>query len=204
MTINYILGIPDAPNDPSVDQPDMKTNNDAIPQLIDIDHIGFNDTTFPNGYHDVIHQPPQVADPAAVPGIGQTYVKTVSGDQQLFFESGAGVISNLTGSGQTIIRGTVNIQAAPTFTKLLTLPADCVGFLVIQEQNVLINFNTVIPFFTDAGTGYSQQTISLIGSFTQLVTQYDAPGNPLDLQIARAAGSGSDYTAIYKIIYWKG
>lgn len=44
MSIPYNLGIPAASHNPSVDQPNMKINNDAIAQLIDIDHVGFNAT----------------------------------------------------------------------------------------------------------------------------------------------------------------
>lgn len=42
MTISYNLGIPAAANDPSVDQPDMLENNDAIPAILAIDHVTFN------------------------------------------------------------------------------------------------------------------------------------------------------------------
>lgn len=42
MTISYNLGIPASGNNPSVDQPNMRTNNDNIPVLISVDHVDFN------------------------------------------------------------------------------------------------------------------------------------------------------------------
>lgn len=196
-TYSFDDSIPDAANNPSQDQPLMKINNQSTAALIDVDHYGFNVAN--GGYHDVIHQPPVVANPAAILGIGQTFTKTVSGDQQLFYKSGNGVVSQLT-ANQSVIRGTIGITGS--YQTLITLPADCVGMLVIQLDNLLLNLTTVFPFFTDAGAGYVQQTIDMLGSFTSLNCKFNTPGNPLDLQIQRT--SGSDYTAIYKIIYWAG
>ena len=42
MSFTYNNGVPDANNNPSVDQPDMKTNAQSIESLIAIDHISFN------------------------------------------------------------------------------------------------------------------------------------------------------------------
>jgi hypothetical protein len=48
--VSYNLNIPDGPNNPSNDQPKMKTNTNAIQTLISVDHVGFNtDGTPPNG-----------------------------------------------------------------------------------------------------------------------------------------------------------
>lgn len=41
MTISYNLGIPNAPNNPSTDQPNMKTNNDNIALYVAVDHVAF-------------------------------------------------------------------------------------------------------------------------------------------------------------------
>lgn len=48
--VTYNLDIPDGPNNPSNDQPKMKTNTNAIQTLISVDHVGFNtDGSAPNG-----------------------------------------------------------------------------------------------------------------------------------------------------------
>jgi len=49
MSISYNNGIPDAPNNPSNDQPLMKQNTDSIDQLIAIDHVSFNSSN--GGFH---------------------------------------------------------------------------------------------------------------------------------------------------------
>jgi len=38
----YNINIPDAPNNPSNDQPNMKINTNSISSLIGVDHVGFN------------------------------------------------------------------------------------------------------------------------------------------------------------------
>jgi hypothetical protein len=40
--ISFTLGIPNGPDNPSNDQPDMKINNDNIPKYVAVDHIPFN------------------------------------------------------------------------------------------------------------------------------------------------------------------
>lgn len=49
MVISYNLDIPDAPNNPSVDQPNMRTNTNSINTIIAVDHYTFADT--PSGTH---------------------------------------------------------------------------------------------------------------------------------------------------------
>lgn len=117
MTIfTYDPNVPAANNAPKDDQPNMQTNTASIAGIIAQDHIGF--LTANGGYHTIIHQGPQGADPATIVGIGQTYTKTISGDQQLFYRSGNGIISQLTGpytpiaanSGYTFLPGGILIQ----------------------------------------------------------------------------------------------
>lgn len=48
--VTYNLDIPDGPNNPSNDQPKMKTNTNAIQTLVAVDHVGFNTNgLLPNG-----------------------------------------------------------------------------------------------------------------------------------------------------------
>lgn len=95
-SIAYQTGIPNPPDDPSQDVAIMQANANAINQIIAVDHIGFN--VLKSGYHDVIKQPPKIVDPLVLVGIGQTYTKTIGGDQNLFYETGNGIINQLTGN----------------------------------------------------------------------------------------------------------
>lgn len=97
----YNRDIPDGPNNPSQDQPLMKTNTNSIDDLIDTDHFSFDEAN--GGYHRSIHQP-QGSDPAAVASVNQVYAKsytpdTTAGtaDTQLFTRTGGGIISQMTG-----------------------------------------------------------------------------------------------------------
>lgn len=91
----FNTGVPNAPNNPSVDQPDMQTNNVSTAGLVAVDHIGFGVNN--GGYHNVAHWNDQLTiDPAKIPGVGQSYTRTVAGDQQLIYQSGNGVINQIT------------------------------------------------------------------------------------------------------------
>lgn len=63
----YTRDIPDGPHNPSVDQPDMKTNNNSIDDIIEIDHYSFNDNL--GGYHkqvDLVNKASPYLTPAGV------------------------------------------------------------------------------------------------------------------------------------------
>jgi len=49
MTLNYFQNIPNGPNNPSQDQPNMKTNTNSIFSIWAIDHITFGNAS--NGQH---------------------------------------------------------------------------------------------------------------------------------------------------------
>ena len=97
MTFTFNTTIPASNHSPATDQPIMLANNVANAGIWSIDHNGFN--VAEGGYHKIIHQRQTSGntDPAAIAGVNQLYVKTVGGDTQLFAETGAGGISQLTG-----------------------------------------------------------------------------------------------------------
>ncbi|HMG16084.1 MAG TPA: hypothetical protein VK590_11590 [Saprospiraceae bacterium] len=86
-TFAYTRDIPNPPNNPSSDVPNMKINTNSISDLINVDHISFGVAN--GGYHKVVHLSPQTT-PGTIVGIGQLYSKTISGDQQLFYKPGSG------------------------------------------------------------------------------------------------------------------
>jgi hypothetical protein len=107
MNISYNPGVPNAPNDPSVDVVTMHSNASAINLWPLVDHKGFNDNL--GGYHTNIHQPPTSPIPAAIAGppkINQLFVQLVtpdtspssSSDTQLFSLTAGNILSQLTGS----------------------------------------------------------------------------------------------------------
>lgn len=105
-TFTYSRDLPESNNNPSVDQPDMKINTNSIDDLINVDHNSFGVAN--GGYHKVIHEITQGADPVTIAGINQVYSKlyipdsTVSvADTQLFAKTGLGGVSQLTGNFST-------------------------------------------------------------------------------------------------------
>lgn len=102
-TLDYFLNLPATNDNPSVDQPNMATNTNSVNTLIAVDHNTFG--VSPYGYHTVIHLVPNIGgtptNPPLVAGFGQLFSKNVTvgstTDTQLFFETGLGGISQLTG-----------------------------------------------------------------------------------------------------------
>ncbi len=103
MTISLNTNIPATGNKPSSDQPIMQQNTANIATFCAVDHVGFGSTSPPHsGYHNIIHLNPQAVDPGNTATFGQVYAKTISGDQQLFYESGSGTVSQLTGNASSL------------------------------------------------------------------------------------------------------
>ncbi len=113
MTISYNNNVPAGPNNPSVDQPQMLLNTQAINAIMAIDHAGFNTAgTDPSGYHEIIHQIEQgtwdpitrTGAPSATTGFNEVFTlldtPNAAGavqDTQLFTVTSNGFISQLTG-----------------------------------------------------------------------------------------------------------
>jgi hypothetical protein len=79
----------------------IRDNLDGSFLTLAVDHINNNGQpgAKPAGYHKVIHMVPQAANPAPVAGYGQLYSRTITSitnDQALFWETGAGLVSQLT------------------------------------------------------------------------------------------------------------
>ncbi len=100
--ISYIQNIPASGNDPSADQPNMFINTNSLFNYLSVDHIPFNVNN--SGYHKVIHMTTQTLDPVTTATFGQLYTKSVTInaiiDNQLFYKTGLGTISQLTGGNQ--------------------------------------------------------------------------------------------------------
>ncbi len=87
MTFTYTRDIPNAPNNPSQDQPDMKINTNSTDDLVAVDHTSFNVAN--GGQHKSIHFN-QDASYVPVPPVSppQLFTNTVSGIPQIFYYSG--------------------------------------------------------------------------------------------------------------------
>lgn len=85
-------------------QPLMLANFQYLQTSGGVDHNFTNNTaTSQDGFHKVVHFVNQGGDPALVASTGEVYTKTANGDQQLFFQSGGGVVTQLTGPNSAVI-----------------------------------------------------------------------------------------------------
>lgn len=101
--LDYIQNVPNPPDVPSNDVPDMKINTNSIYTWAAIDHHGYEDNL--GGYHKVIRQDAQGSTPANIPNINQIFVKSylppfsgATADTQLYALTGNGGLSQLTGN----------------------------------------------------------------------------------------------------------
>lgn len=80
----YNRDIPDAPNNPSADQPDMKINTNSTDSLISVDHYSFNQNL--GGLHKQVQMPNLAAIPIGlIANEGTVYVKSANTTSQLFY-----------------------------------------------------------------------------------------------------------------------
>jgi len=153
-TYTYNRDIPDAPNNPSVDQPDMKTNTNSIDSLINEDHYSFGVNN--GGFHKQVRMPVLGAIPAGlIGGSGTIYTKTINngaGNQaQEFYTNGAsGNEYQLTRADNTNFPTFAAAQNGWTF-----LP----GGLILQYGNaVTTGLNTDVVFPYEMTIAYSLTT----------------------------------------------
>lgn len=113
MSFTYTTDIPDGPNNPSNDQPDMKINTNSIDSIIAVDHVGFN--TPKGGFHKQVKFTANQAAPGFGTGVGDIYANTASGNSWPFWENALGsfqLAGNQTASsnGRVVIPGGIILQ----------------------------------------------------------------------------------------------
>lgn len=137
MTFTFNTGVPAAANDPSVDQPDMLSNNVSTNSILAVDHISFN--TAGGGQHLQMHMnatPTYIAVPAVPVGndsVIYTNAGIASSAAQLFLRN-SNVILPL-----SIIRAWATF-AGPGALGVIALPA--------QSRNVVSITKTAVGRFS--------------------------------------------------------
>jgi len=134
MTISYNNGIPAANNNPSVDQPNLRTNTDAVDTILQRDHISFN-TAFGGTHKQVTFASNNVPSVPTSPPVLFTNNVTLSGTlPQLFYYSGDAThgssqytVNNIVGStflfgGMILKWGTTNVAAGSTSNVFFPVP----------------------------------------------------------------------------------
>ncbi len=155
MTIAYNLGIPNAPNNPSTDQPNMKTNNDNIATFVAVDHVGFN--TAGSGQHNQVtfHANNVPSVPTSPPIL---FTDTVAGLPQLKFFSGDAAHSSnqyvVSANGSTFLLGGIIMK----WGQVTAIDNTTISFPVAFPNNcfnvqITVDAITVLPtLVTVSGT----------------------------------------------------
>lgn len=141
MNLNYNQNIPGSQNNPSDDQPLMRTNTNSTRTWVTIDHHGFKDNL--GGYHTIIHQdngtPTRTID--RITGINTNIPAAISGIHQLF----SALVTTPDGSDTQLISVTGN-QAPGQFSQLTGNHASSEGWgwfsgLLVQWGGVVTGLN---------------------------------------------------------------
>lgn len=183
-TFIYTNDIPDANNNPSTDQPDMKVNTNSIDSLINVDHYSFQESGFDGTHRQV--QLRQAAGgngtiPAGLQGAGweSLYSSVTGGVGDLWFVRGATATGvRLTGpgtpsalvDGYTFLPGGILVQwgfenlGAGITTFLVTYPIafpNNVFYITGQPYSNNISRLNGVSYCTDGSSSLTQFTFNL-------------------------------------------
>lgn len=167
--------IPNAPNDPADDQPEMKKNFVNINSFLKVDHVDPGAAN--NGYHKQIHMSNQSA-PGVGTATGVLYANAAGGNSWPFWQNALGSVSLLTGkptlgtNGVVYLPGGIILQwgltalvgAPATITFTPPFPGAClnVGGSLAYTGTIPSNFEN---FFIDtASLSTTQFQGRLVGS----------------------------------------
>jgi len=179
----YNNGVPDGPDNPSDDQPDMKINTQSIDSIIAIDHIGFN--TNGSGIHKQVTLLNQGA-PGLGDGNGVMYANIVNGNSWPIWQNALGstvMVSSATNNsslGYVSLPGGILIQwgkqagssantipvSFPLQFTLASVPTNAYSVQVIPERAASSpgnDFSTVLVTGSVTSSGF---TIGNVGSHT--------------------------------------
>ena len=146
MSFTYTTDIPDGPNNPSNDQPDMKINTNSIDSIIAVDHVGFN--TPKGGFHKQVKFTANQAAPGFGTGVGDIYANTASGNSWPFWENALGsfqLAGNQTASsnGRVVIPGGIILQWGTGVLDLHHLSK--ILFFLLHLQIIVLIFKRLLP-----------------------------------------------------------
>lgn len=138
MSFTFNTAIPEANNNPSVDQPDMKINNQSTDAILNVDHISFNADN--GGNHKQVHLP-AYTNPAIVNG-------TATQGSIVYSKAGVADAAHAQGyfkNGNNLDFPMSHIRAWAT--------ADSAGNILASQS---INIASIVP----AGTGRFNVTLT--------------------------------------------
>lgn len=168
MTFSYNNGVPATNNDPSVDQPDMLLNAQAISGIADVDHIGFNSAN--GGMHRQSTYPAVTTQGAqsGLAGVGYTIAGTANtGASQWSFKNSisnfvpttmrawgfcnsSGIVSSQSMNVATFVR---NSAGNYTITLTTNVVAGTNFGVLVSNTFSSVGSSALIPLYSITGAG---------------------------------------------------
>lgn len=170
MSFPINVNVPNGPNNPSDDQPEMKTNYANISGFLSVDHVNPG-ATF-NGIHKQVHLINQAA-PGLVGSGGVLYSNIQGGQAWPFWQNASGIVQLISGlpsfaNGITTLSGGIVLQWG-----IQVLPGPgTVNFLNTFPTNAPI---VIVSLQANAATS-SSNTISVLGTPSTTSFQYNFTG----------------------------
>ena len=203
----YFLNIPNAPNNPSNDQPKMQTNTNSIDSLVSVDHYTFQTQGNLDGWHVQSTYPQLSVDPSTNTTQGAVYTKNVSGsgeEVELFYrrEANGSVIQITTLDKVTntpyILTGTFAPAILPS--TIVTLPANIYGYIQfggVQLGNFETGASSVVAASVPIVNGVLSTNTSIITQSPIILLV-----NNLSLDLEAKQGTGIIVDQTWRIHYW--
>lgn len=197
--MSYTNNVPQATQTIAATQPLIQANFGYIDTAMKVNHT-FNGNAIGTeavGSHQKVAFPNQGSDIVALP-VGISAVQYAIGGNLYTWNGAKRPVSGVSG------RGTIALTTVNVFQTIFTVPAECVGFVSIQESPGGIGqpFTKTFHFFTSAAaspTSQFDEAYQTAGG-SLILTLAVSGGN---VQVARAnGGGGGAYTAEFKYIYW--
>lgn len=168
--LSYERDVPDAPNNPSVDQPDMKLNTNSNDSIWTADHFGFNDNK--GGRHQQLTLTNRTA-PGIAEGDGALYANLIDGQSWPIWQNALGSTTMVSSATNASINGFASLPGGLMIqwgtvagSSLATVPVSFnTNFRLAGVNTNAYNVN-VIPIRAATSPGNDFATAIVTGSVT--------------------------------------
>lgn len=161
--------IPDAPNNPSNDQPDMKINNDSASDIWDVDHFGFNNNF--GGFHAKTTYVNRTTVPT--PAAGQIALFSIAGSASSELNS----IKDANAGTQTVLITSKIGAPSAEINGSTYLPGPKIGVGTFNGGGILLFWGTVNVLASGTGTPVSFNPAFPNQCFNVVLTMINNQGN---------------------------
>ena len=201
-SISYNVNIPNAPNNPSNDQPLMQENTNAIQTIWAVDHISFNSGAgLTSGHHAQVSFDVAVPNvPALSPGQFQIYPITNSSGTSPYLETYASAKTNggtqfngytpfVKAMAQLVSNGVIGAQTFTIGALSFNVASVVLGTGSLgAKTGMIVTFSTPLPYssyyvFFGANSSPNGGVVTSPTGFTASSSNYGISGFPLQFMV---------------------